>query len=312
MKTGRLLDALERAERDGRPLETGGLRFTSLDRVMWPGRGLTKGDLVRYYVRVASRMLRHLHDRPLMLKRYHGDIDGAAVVQQRAKLPAPDAVEVREIAMADGERAPRYIGARPTLYHAAQLNAIELHCWHARVGRLDRPDWVVLDLDPSGGAGFRAVLRIAGALRDRIVDLGLNVAVKTSGSRGLHLHVPTGGKASWADAARLAKRIAERVAADEPRHATVERAVGERGRRVYIDHLQNARGKTAVAPYSVRARRGAPVAVPLAWAEVREGLRPDTVSMTDVPARIDELNEVWREALRPRGDLRRAIRRLES
>jgi len=313
METGELLEALERGERDRRPVEVAGLRFTSLDKVMWPGAGVTKGDLVRYCVRVAGVMTRYIDDRPLMLKRYNDGVEGAPVVQQRAPAEVPDGVRTAEAPTAEGESVERYIGSRETLLYAAQLNAVEIHCWHSRLVSIDRPDWVVLDLDPSPGAGFRKVVSLARSLRDRIEELGLKVGVKTTGSRGLHLHIVTGGRLDYDSAAELARLLAEGAATAHPGIGTVERSVKERGYRVYIDHLQNARGKTAIAAYSTRARPGAPVAMPIRWEEVTEALDPRGYLLADVPGRLEREGDAWEGLFeRPSGDPARAIDRLAA
>lgn len=298
MNSDRLIEELERGERDGREVEVEGLHFTSLDRVLWPREHLTKGDMLRYYVRIAAVMLRYLGERPLMVKRYHEGIEGEAVVQQRASPKAPDGVRTAKVFTAEGEPALRFIGARATLYYLVQMGAVEFHPWHSRLSALDRPDWVIFDLDPSPGAGFKKVVRVAHALRERIDALGLPVGVKTSGSRGVHLYVPTGGVVTYDEAAAFARRVAERVATDEPSLATVERSVDRRGYRVYIDHLQNARGKTAVAPYSVRARPGAPVSLPIRWDEVDDDLDPRGFPMTEVPERVEREGDEWKGLFR--------------
>jgi bifunctional non-homologous end joining protein LigD len=312
MTVGELLEALERGERDRKPVEAEGLRFTHLDRVLWPGEGYTKGDLVRYYVRVAEAMVRYVEDRALMLKRYPRGVEGKGIVQQRARWPAPDGVRTARLRMAGGERVRRYVGGRATLLFAAQLSAVEIHTWHSRVSAPSRPDWIVLDLDPSPGVGFGKVVRVARALRARLQEVGLDALVKTSGSRGLHLYVPTGGQANYRMAATLARLLAERVAEAEPGLATVERTVSMRGARVYIDHLQNARGKVAVAPYSVRARPGASVSAPVAWEEVVEGLEPQQFRLQDVPARLEQVGDLWAGVFRPAGDLAGAIEALRG
>ncbi|HEX6940439.1 MAG TPA: non-homologous end-joining DNA ligase [Longimicrobiales bacterium] len=293
MGTAELIEALERGERDGEAVEVEGLRFTSLDRVLWPGDGVTKGGMLRYYVRVAPVMLRYLEGRPLMMKRYPAGIGGEAVVQQRVVGEVPDGVRTAEAPTAAGEEVPRYIGARETLLYAAQMDAIELHPWHSRLASVDRPDWIVLDLDPSPGAGFRKVVRVAERIRERLDALGLPSGVKTTGSRGLHVYVPTGGVLDYGAAAAFARRVAERVAADEPSLATVERAVDARGYRVYVDHLQNARGKTAVAAYSLRARRHAPVSLPIHWDEVDELADAREFTIENVPERLERRGDVW-------------------
>lgn len=313
MDTTEILKALERGERDRRPVEVAGLRFTSLDRVIWRDHGLTKGDLLRYYVRVAPVILRYIEGRPLMLKRYHEGAAGTSIVQQRASKPVPKGVRTAVVPVAEGEPTERYIGSFPTLLHAVQQGTIEFHVWHSRIRSPNKPDWVVLDLDPSKGAGFSKVIRIAHALRERIEALGLVAGVKTSGSRGLHLYIPTGGKASYDETAELARLLAEAVAAADPSTATVERTIERRGYRVYVDHLQNARGKTAVAPYSVRARPGAPVSMPIRWDEVDEHLEPRGFKMAEVPERLEREGDVWEGLFdKARGDIRKALDELRG
>lgn len=298
MDTAETIEALERAERDGTTVEIDGLRFTSLGRALWPRDGRTKGDLLRYYVRVADVMLRYLDDRPLMMKRYYDGVDGEAVVQQRVSGEVPDGVRTAEAPTAEGKPALRFIGSRATLLYAAQMNTIEFHPWHSRLANPDRPDWIVFDLDPSPGAGFRKVVRVARRIHEELDALGLPSGVKTSGSRGLHIYVPTGGTIGYDTAAAFAKYVAGRIAAEEPSIATVERTVDERGYRVYIDHLQNARGKTAVAPYSLRARRHAPVSMPIDWAEVDDDLSPRQFTIEDVPGRLEKQGDAWERLFR--------------
>ncbi len=139
---------------------------------------------------------------------------------------------------------------------------------------------------------------MAARIRERLAALDLPSGVKTSGSRGLHIYVPTGGAVDYDIAAGFARRVAERVAADEPSLATVVRAVDARGYRVYVDHLQNARGKTAVAAYSLRGRRHAPVSMPIGWDEVGDGLDPRGFTLADVPARLERQGDAWAELFR--------------
>lgn len=309
MNPQRLVEALDGG---GRTVEYAGLEFTHLDRVMWPESGYTKRDMVRYYAQVARVMVPYLADRALMLKRYHGGIESEPVVQQRVMGRVPSGVRTAALPLADGGRARRYVGSLEMLLYAAQLDAVELHAWHSRLETLERPDWVVLDLDPGRGVGFASVVRVARLLRDVLDDLGVGPVVKTSGSRGLHVYVPAGARVDYAAAARFARLVAERVVSEAPRLATVERTVSARGRRVYVDHLQNARGKLAVAPYSLRARPGAPVSMPLHWAEL-DGLRSARAfTLADVPARIAAEGDAWRGVLRRRGSVGRALARLEK
>lgn len=309
MNPERLVEALDGG---GRTVKHAGLTFTHLDRVMWPESGYTKRDMVRYYAQVARVMVPYLADRGLMLKRYVGGIESEPVVQQRVTGRVPSGVKTAVLPLARGGRARRYVGSLETLLYAAQLDAVELHAWHSRLETLDRPDWVVLDLDPGRGVGFAHVVEVARLLRDILDDLGVGPVVKTSGSRGLHLYVPAGARVDYAAAARFARLVAEQAASEAPRLATVERTVSERGPRVYVDHLQNARGKLAVAPYSLRARPGAPVSMPLHWEEL-DGLRSARAfTLADVPARLAAEGDAWRGVLRRRGSVGRALERLEA
>lgn len=308
MRTDELIEALDRGELDRRPVEAEGLRFTSLDREMWPGTGLTKGDLVRYYVEIAEVMLRYLDGRPLMLKRYPHGLDGRGIVQQRVGPKVPDSVRTAVLPTAEGEPKTRFIGARSTLLYASQMDTIEFHAWHSVASSPDRPDWIVLDLDPSRGAGFKKVVRVARLLGARLEELGLAAGIKTSGSRGLHIYVPTGRKVDYETSASFAKALAEEVASTDPGIATVERTVNRRGYRVYVDHLQNARGKTAAAPYTLRARPGAPVSMPIHWDEVDETLDPRGFRLPDVPGRLRSMGDAWEGLFqRPAGDITRAL-----
>nr|PZN89862.1 MAG: ATP-dependent DNA ligase [bacterium] len=309
MVAERLVEALDAG---GSRVEHDGLAFTHLDRVMWPESGYTKRDMVRYYARVARVMVPYLADRALMLKRYSEGIGSDPVVQQRVSGRVPAVVETAVLPLALGGRARRFVGSLETILYAAQLDAVELHAWHSRLETLDRPDWVVLDLDPGRGVGFARVVEVARLLRDILDDLGVGPVVKTSGSRGLHVYVPAGARVDYAAAARFARLVAERAASEAPRLATVERTVSERGPRVYVDHLQNARGKLAVAPYSLRARPGAPVSMPLHWEEL-DGLRSARAfTLADVPARLEAEGDAWRGVLRRRGSVARALLRLEK
>ena len=309
MDPERLVEALDGG---GQTVEHAGLTFTHLDRVMWPESGYTKRDMVRYYAQVAHVMVPYIANRGLMLKRYAKGIESEPVVQQRVSGRVPDGVKTAVLPLARGGRARRYVGSVETLLYAAQLDAVELHAWHSRLETLERPDWVVLDLDPGHGVGFASVVEVARLLRDILDDLGVGPVVKTSGSRGLHVYVPAGARVDYEAAARFARLVAERAASEAPRLATVERTVSERGRRVYVDHLQNARGKLAVAPYSLRARPGAPVSMPLDWSEL-DGLRSaQAFTLADVPARLAAEGDAWRGVLRRRGSVARALARLEK
>ncbi|HEY0083525.1 MAG TPA: hypothetical protein VGB61_12095, partial [Pyrinomonadaceae bacterium] len=193
------------------------------------------------------------------------------------------------------------------------LGAIERHPWHSRLEHLDQPDWVVFDLDPEN-VDFTIVCDVAASTREILKELGLESYVKTSGSRGLHIYVPLAAGHNYAEAARFAELVAGRIVGANSQVATVERSLKKRQRaRIYIDHMQNARGKSVVAPYSVRPRPGAPVSAPLVWEEVeRKKVRPQDFTIKNIFARLARRGDLFEPVLGGGQILKGALRELES
>jgi bifunctional non-homologous end joining protein LigD len=275
------------------------LRVTSLDKVYFPRDGTTKGDLMRYYARVAPVLMPILADRPLALKRYPDGIAGSAFFQQNAtKYPA--GVRVERIATEAGNPAPRFIGGDLlTLLYLVQIGTIAVHAWQSRVGSLDYADYSTIDLDPGEGVQFARVVELARLVGQRLRDMELAAAVKTSGSRGIHLAIPLPPRTSFAESTRLAAQVAEEIIEARPELATLERRIEKRPRgTIYIDVQQNARGKSVVSAYSVRARKGAPVSAPLRWPELTGTLRLDRFTVRTMPRRLARVGDLWGDALR--------------
>ena len=298
-----LLDELERAESADRPLrvEVEGveLTLTNLAKVLWPEDGLTKGDLLRYYVRVSPWILPVLADRPLALERYPDGIDGEAFWQQRVPEGAPAGLRTVEVEH-EGERAPRLVGGSlATLLYTTQLAAIAQHPWASRVGSLEFADYAVLDLDPGPEVAFDGVRDVARWVRDELDALGLDGAVKTSGGRGLHVVLPFASGVPHEAARLVAQLVAARVVRRNRAAVTVERAKKRRPpQKVYLDCFQNDYGKTIASAYSVRARPGAPVSVPLRWEELDDRFEPSDFRMPDVWERFATVPDLWAEASR--------------
>lgn len=246
--------------------------LTNLNKVYWPDDGYTKGDLIRYYYEVSKYMLPYLKDRPLIMKRYPNGIDGPSFHQHDVN-EAPAYVRRVAIDVEEGHEVEYIVGDNvATLLYMANLGAIERHPWHSRVRDLDHPDWFVFDLDPDKRVEFTTICELAIKVREILSRVGLESYVKTSGSRGIHVYVPIKPIYSYEDVARFAEQIATRVADENSGIATVERSLKKRKPgQIYVDHMQNARGKSVVAPYSVRPREGATVSAPLEWAEVERG-----------------------------------------
>ncbi len=245
------------------------LRFTRLDKVFWPEDGYTKGDLVAYYEAAWPWIAPYLKDRPVVLARYPDGIDGKSFFQQNVPDWTPPWAQHEEI---DGTDFFICNDMR-TLLHVVNSGAIPLHVWSARLGSLDHPDWIVLDLDPKG-APLTDVVKIARHTHKLLETLEVPHFVKTSGQDGLHVLVPLAAQLTHDEARALSEAIARIVAAELPEIATIARPIAARGDRVYVDYLQNGRGKLIAAPFSVRPRPGAPVSTPLAWSQVTARLDP--------------------------------------
>ena len=271
------------------------IRLSNLDKVYWPKDGYAKGDLVRYYYDISKYLLPYLKDRPLILKRYPNGIDKPSFHQHDVDAP-PDFVRTVSIAVKEGHTVDYIVTNNlETLLYVANLGAIECHTWHSRVRNLDRPDWCVFDLDPGKSVRFATICELALRLKGMLEQVGLECFAKTSGSRGMHVYVPLKPVHSYEDVARFAERIAGALARENAKIATVERSLKKRpGQSIYVDHLQNARGKSIVAPYSVRPRAGATVSAPLDWAEVKLGqITPEDFTIENMRDRVERKGDLF-------------------
>ena len=245
-----------------------GVKLTHPDRVLFAGQGLTKRALADYWLAAAPRMLPHLARRPLTLIRCPSGTGEACFVQQHAGRGTPKAFRVIEVREKPGHAAPHlFIEDEPGLVAAAQIGVLELHIWGSRVDDLERPDRLVLDLDPAEDVGFTDVRRAAADLRRGLAGLGIESFPLVTGGKGIHVVAPLAPVQDWSSVKAFARAFAARAAEAEPQRFTTALAKAERHGRIFIDYLRNERGGTAVAPYSTRAKPGAPVATPVTWDE---------------------------------------------
>jgi bifunctional non-homologous end joining protein LigD len=293
---------------------TRSVELSRLDKVLFPDDGITKGELVDYHAAVAEAMLPQLHDRPLAFARYPDGIGGETFFQQAAPQYFPDWIKRVSVTKQDGrgEISHALCQDRATLAYLAGQAAITLHTWLAKADRPDRPDQVLFDLDPPTGR-FDEVRLAARTLHGLLDELGLPCVVKTTGGRGLHVSVPVARRED-ADALRdFARDVAGVLAAREPERFTTEVRKAQRGGRLYLDISRNAYAQLAVAPYTVRARAGAPVATPLAWSELDDGdLTPDQFTVRTVPARLEKGEDPWKTVPAPVTSLADARRRIHE
>jgi bifunctional non-homologous end joining protein LigD len=278
------------------------LHVSSLDKVYFPGDGYTKGDVMRYYARVAPFILPAIADRPLVLKRTPEGIKGEVFFQQKPPQHVPKVVRVETVENDEGVRAERIVGGDlATLLYTAQIGCISVDPWESRIDSLDSMDFTILDLDPGPRATFERVVDVARWVKEELDASGLRAALKTSGSRGLHIAIPLPLRTPYEAGLLLAQLIATRVASAHPKEATVERSVKSRPpTAIYVDYLQNVKGKSVAGAYCVRARDGAMVSTPLQWKELNASLDPRALTIETVPERIVKLGDIWGSALKTR------------
>jgi bifunctional non-homologous end joining protein LigD len=310
------LDAIEHEEGGSGSIDVekgATLSLSNLGKVFFPktrqARAFTKGDLLRYYVRVAPVILPAIADHPLVLRRFPNGIAGKAFYQHKAPDDVPRGVRTADVE-AGGNVIRHLIGGDlATLLYAIQLGAISIDPWHARVGSVATPDYTVIDLDPGKTASFSLVVDVARWVKEVLDEFGLNGVPKTSGMTGIHIMVPL-APGTNEDAARVAAQlVATAVAEQHPKHATVTRGVQQRGeRRVYMDYLQNIRGKTVAGVYAARAHPLAQVSMPLSWDEVNESLTPSAFTIETAPARVAARGDLWGPAMRQRNNLRALLK----
>lgn len=281
------------------------LAVTNLDKVFFPRKKFTKGDLLRYYATVAPLVLPVMKDRPLVLKRFPNGVGGPSFFQQNAG-DTPEGVRVEAIETQGGSTNLRIIGGDLyTLLYTVQLGSISVDPWHARIQSLDFADYAILDLDPGPRATFSRVIQVARWIKETLDQLGLHAALKTSGSTGLHMYLPLPPKTPNESATFLAQIIATRVAEAYPKVATIERLLKARGATtVYVDYLQNIIGKTVAAAYSARANPNALVSTPLAWDELTDDLDPRDFTIETAPARFANVGDIWFTALKKPNSLK--------
>jgi len=293
-------------------LDLGGgktLKVSNLDKIFFPKEKYTKGDVMRFYTRIADFILPTIQDRPLVLKRFPNGIDGENFYQHKPSETTPPEVRV-EVVETDGEEnQPRIVGGDLlTLLYTIQLGAISVDPWHSRVQSLGYADYTIIDLDPGARANFARVVKVALWAREVIDGFGLHAAIKTSGSTGLHIYLPLPPKTPNEAATLVAQMIATKVADAHPGEATTERFVKERGAAtVYVDYLQNIQGKTVADAYSVRAKPGAPVSTPLKWTELTDDLDPRDFHLGNAVERFEKVGDIWNEAMGKKNSLRALI-----
>jgi bifunctional non-homologous end joining protein LigD len=292
------------------------VKLTNLDKPFWPEEGITKGDLLAYYHEVAPVLVPHLKGRPFTMRRYPDGAHGKAFFQKDAPSHMPDWIKTVsvEVTTRDKPRQRRTIRAplvddEAALLWMVNMGCIDMNAWYSRVPKLDRPDFVLFDLDPSPDVGFAEVVQVALLVREALDALGLASFPKTSSGRGMHVVVPIARRSTYDDTRQFAEIVAGALAQTHRGLVTTEWSKAKR-RGVLIDANQNGEGKTIASPYSVRPRPGAPVSTPLRWDEVTEKLNPAIYTMDVVLDRVRRYGDLFEGVLTTRQSLAQALRAL--
>jgi bifunctional non-homologous end joining protein LigD len=266
---------------------------TSLDRIYWPDEKLTKFDLLSYYLKVADYIMPYLQDRPAILQRYPRGIKAPMFFQQDLD-SAPEFIKTARLINQEGRELDYGVySTTGSVLHFVTLGTIEQHPWHSTVKRLDKPDWIAIDLDPKK-APWENVLQVALVVKEVADEIGLKAFPKTSGSSGIHIYVPLKPTNEYDKVGEFARLFASEVAQRAPQIATVERTIAKRkSTQVYVDWMQNARGKSLAAVFTARAKPKATVSMPLTWAQVAKGVKIDDFTITNVPQLLKKKGDAW-------------------
>jgi bifunctional non-homologous end joining protein LigD len=278
--------------------------LTSLDRIYWPEEKITKFDLISYYLHTSSVIMPFLKDRPAILQRYPRGIKAPMFFQQDLESAPPFIKTVRLTNQEGRELDYAVYTTTASLLHFVNLGTIEQHPWHSTTPHLLQPDYVMLDLDPKA-APWKNVLQVALTAKEIFDELGLPSYPKTSGSSGIHIYLPLKPKHDYTKIAGLTEALANEIAQRAPKIATTQRSLAKRQKQqVYVDWMQNAKGKSIASPYSARARAGATVSMPLDWKQVERGVKISDFTIKNVPGLVKKNGDAWKDFFKDRQELK--------
>jgi bifunctional non-homologous end joining protein LigD len=292
--------AIRRSKKSGAPADgpttVAGVTLSHPDRILFPDQGFTKIALARYYEGVSTWLLPHLQDRPLTLVRCPEGYAKDCFYQKHANDSIPDTIGKVKITEGDGVSWYMVADSLPAVIGLVQMGVLELHTWGGRRDAPDRPDRMIMDLDPDPAVPWKFVIEAAQLVRTLLNELDLECFVKTTGGKGLHIVLPLQRVHTWDEVKAFSKGLAEHLVRLIPDRFIATMSKHKRKGKIYIDYLRNAKGATAVAPYSTRARPRAPVSVPLAWEELSVDLPSDHFTVLNVMERLKRLkSDPWRD-----------------
>ncbi len=291
------------------------LELTHLDKLYWPGEGITKAQVIDYYNTIHPYIQPYLRNRPESLRRTPNGIKDEGFFQKDAENIAPEWAELVILYSESARKDIHYLlcNNKATLLFLANLGCIELNPWNSRIDSLEQPDYLVMDIDPSDKNSFDQVVEICLVLRDILESIHLQGCCKTSGASGMHIYLPLGRKYDYEQCRELARLLAQVVVNKAPSLATIERSLSKRAPdKIYIDHLQNKKGQTLATAYSLRPRKGATVSAPLEWKEVKKGLSPQQFNIKNMGKRLQQKGDLFSPVLGKGIHLPKAIEALQQ
>lgn len=291
------------------------VEITNGDKIYFPGKNITKADLIEYYDKVADYLLPFLKNRPLTLSRFPDGIQGDGFYQKEVSNHFPEWIESVDVEKKEGGFIRQVVcNNEQTLIYLVNQGTLSFHPWLSTISNLDKPNKLVFDLDPPPKENFELVLKGAKALRKVLEDeLDLNTFVMTTGSEGLHVICPIRPEKTFDEVRAFAKGVSQYLADKDPENYTVATRKEQRKDRLFIDYLRNAYGQTSILPYSVRALEGAPIATPLNWEELdKKGLTSQTYHIKNIFRRLSQKDDIWQYFRQKAKTLDESIDKLEQ
>lgn len=285
--------------------------LTNLGKLYWPDEKITKGDLINYYETIAPFILPYLKNRPLSLKRNPNGIKDAGFYHKDAGDIAPSWMKTADFYSESSNKTIHYLVCNDvrSLLFIANLGCIEMNPWNSTADKPDRPDYLVMDIDPSEKNTFDQVVDVALVIKEILDSAGLQGFCKTSGSTGLHVFIPCKKKYTYDETREFAKLIATLVVEQLPRITTIERSLAKRKKdKIYVDYLQNSRGQTLASAYSARPKPGATVSAPLEWKEVKHGLKLSDFTIKTIHKRVKKKGDLFAGVLQKEIDIPKALK----
>ena len=290
------------------------LQLTNQNKIYFPELKITKGDVIDYYNSIYNYIIPYIKDRPQSLKRNPNGITDDGFFQKDAPDEIPEWIKTVEIHSDSANKDINYIicNNKATLLYMNNLGCIEINPWFSRIKKLDKPDYCVIDIDPSDKNTFEQVIEAAQAVKQVLDKAGAESYCKTSGATGLHIYVPLGAKYTYDEAKDFSHLIAMMSQELLPKTTSLERSLSKRGNKIYMDFLQNRRGQTLACPYSLRPKKDATVSTPLLWKEVKKGLHPTQFDIKTLPKRLEKTGDLFTNVLGKGIDIKKCLKNLDA